>query len=151
MQINGLQSSLAAGSALTLDKVKAARQNDDFASRINEIMNAKADQASAQAKTGGGKSKDEDAKLRKVCQDLEAVFLNMMLTQMRASVPKSTLMGEKNNNAEDIYQSMLDSEMTKDMAKAGGIGLGEMVYRQLTMKNITASPARRPVTAPDQK
>ena len=29
--------------------------------------------------------------------------------------------------------SMLDGEMTKNMAKAGGMGLADMLYRQLRM------------------
>lgn len=79
----------------------------------------------------------EDAKLKKVCQDMESVFLNLMLSKMRETVPKSELMGE-NSSGEQIMQSMLDTEMTKDMAKAGGIGLGDMLYRQLSRDSHTA-------------
>jgi flagellar protein FlgJ len=95
---------------------------------------------SAQTKAGGDfaeklaqetehaqQSKD-DIKLKKTCQDMEAVFLNIMFTEMRKTVDKSKLV---DTSQEDIMRSMLDTEMTKNMAKAGGIGLADMIYRQL--------------------
>ena len=70
----------------------------------------------------------EDAKLKKTCQDMEAMFLNMMMADMRKTVQKSKLVDD---SKEEIMTSMLDSEMTKNMAKAGGMGLADMMYRQL--------------------
>ncbi len=61
---------------------------------------------------------------------MEAVFLNMLLTEMRKSVPKDSLFG--NSNQDEIMKSLLDSELTKGMSKAGGIGLADMMYRQLS-------------------
>lgn len=81
--------------------------------------------------TAAGASDPQDAKLKAACTDMEAVFLNMLLAQMRRTVPKSTIMGE-GGNQEEIMRSLLDSEMTKNMAKAGGIGLADMLYRQLS-------------------
>ncbi len=78
-----------------------------------------------------GDAAKQDAKLKAACTEMEAVFLNLLMTQMRRTVPKSKLMGE-GSNAEEIMRSMLDSETTKNMAKAGGIGLADMLYRQLS-------------------
>lgn len=71
----------------------------------------------------------EDKKMKAACRDMEAVFLNMLLTRMRATVPKNTLTGD--SSKQDIMQSMLDSELTQNMAKAGGTGLADLLYRQL--------------------
>lgn len=71
----------------------------------------------------------DDAKLKKTCKDMEAMFLNMMMTDMRKTVQKSKLVDD---SKEDIMVSMLDSEMTKNMANAGGMGLADMLYRQLS-------------------
>jgi flagellar protein FlgJ len=71
----------------------------------------------------------EDKKLKAACRDMEAVFLNMLLSRMRATVPKNTL---TNSNQQEIVQSMLDSELTQGMARAGGTGLADMLYRQLS-------------------
>ncbi len=70
-----------------------------------------------------------DAQMKKVAQDFEAIFLRMMLKEMRDSVEKSGLMG--NSQATDLFQSMQDEQMANKLAGAGGIGLGSMVYQQL--------------------
>ncbi len=83
----------------------------------------------------------DDAKLKASCKDLEAVFLNLMLTNMRKTVDKSTLF---DHSQEDMMSSMLDSEMTKDMAKAGGIGLADMLYRQLNTSGSVSNKSQAP-------
>jgi flagellar protein FlgJ len=80
----------------------------------------------------------DDTKLKKTCQDMEAMFLNMLMADMRKTVQKSKLV---DSSKEEIMTSMLDSEMTKDMAKAGGMGLADMLYRQL---RITAKNDKNP-------
>lgn len=92
------------------------------------------------AKPGGpaAKAAAEDAKLRAACTELEAVFLNILLTQMRKTVPKGGLTG--GGNQEEIFRSLLDSETTKNMARAGGVGLADTLYRQLSP---TAGAARK--------
>ena len=70
----------------------------------------------------------DDVKLKETCRDMEAMFLNMMMADMRKTVQKSELV---DSSKEEIMTSMLDSEVTKNMASAGGIGLADMLYRQL--------------------
>ncbi len=84
----------------------------------------------------------EDAKLKKVCQDMEAVFLNLLLSKMRDTVPQSGLLGD--SSEEKTIRSLLDTEMTKNMAQAGGMGLADMLYRQLsvTAGGVNKSQAR---------
>ena len=91
-------------------------------------------------KTNGSK-KDDDAKLKKACQEMEAVFLNLLLKSMRATVPKSEIGG--NGNQTETMQSMLDMEMTRNMAAAGGTGIAGMMYRNLTNPGV-AHPAVQP-------
>lgn len=112
MQINGLGSGTFANNA-TVNKAT----NADFA--------AKLESAAKQLP-----SDKDDQKLRATCKEMESVFLNYMLTQMRSTVPKVTLMGD--NSKTDIMQSMLDGELSKNMAQAGGIGIADMIYRQLS-------------------
>ena len=70
-------------------------------------------------KATGDKAAD-DAKLKKACQEMESVFLNMLLKSMRDTVSKTEIGG--NNKQTDIIQSMLDTELTRNMAAAGGTG-----------------------------
>ncbi|MBP2645298.1 MAG: Flagellar protein FlgJ [Firmicutes bacterium] len=82
----------------------------------------------------------KDEKLKESCREMEAVFLNMLLQQMRRTVPKSGIMDK--SNAEETMQSMLDGEVTQNMSKAGGMGLADLLYRQLSEQgNIHKSQA----------
>lgn len=84
----------------------------------------------AGTKAAVGRDAKEDAKLKAACTEMEAVFLNLLMKEMRKSVPKGGLVG--NSSQEEIVRSLLDSEMTKNMAQSGGVGLAEMLYRQLS-------------------
>ena len=88
-------------------------------------------------KSTGNKAED-DAKLKKACQEMESVFLNMLLKTMRDTVPKSELGG--NNQRTETMQSMLDMEMTRNMAAAGGTGIAAMMYKNLKNPGV-AHPA----------
>ena len=83
----------------------------------------------------------DDAKLKKTCKDMEAMFLNMMMTDMRKTIQKSKLV---ESSKEDIMTSMLDTEVTKNMANAGGMGLGDMLYRQLRVTNTAVKTNQAP-------
>lgn len=75
----------------------------------------------------------EQQKLRKTCQDMESVFINLMLTNMRNTVQRSELLPE--SMGEKIMRSMLDQEMATKMSRAGGIGLADLLYQQLSTDN----------------
>jgi flagellar protein FlgJ len=96
----------------------------------------RANAAKAVANPAGARDAQEDAKLKAACKEMEAVFLNLLLKEMRKTVPKTGLVG--NSSQEDIMRSLLDSEMTKNMAQAGGAGLAEMLYRQLTASDAAS-------------
>lgn len=83
-----------------------------------------------QAATKRAQAEKDDAKLKSVCKDFEAMFLNLMYSKMRETVPDNTLIGT--SHGEKIIQSMLDTEMTKNMADAGGVGIAAMMYKQLS-------------------
>ncbi len=64
----------------------------------------------------------QDKELKEACKGFEAMFLNMMYKQMRATVPEDTLFGE--SNAQKIFRDMI--------ADGGGLGLADMLYKQLS-------------------
>lgn len=67
--------------------------------------------------------------LKKAAEDFESLFLQQMLSAMRKTIPESDLFGDR--KAEEMFETMLDEEMSKNMAKAGGIGLSDMIYEQM--------------------
>mgnify|MGYP000962229113 FL=1 len=68
-------------------------------------------------------------RLKDACEGFEAILLGIMYKEMRNTVPKNQLFGD--DNAHDIWQSMLDSAMMEEAAKTGGIGLADVLYQQL--------------------
>lgn len=72
---------------------------------------------------------DDDKRLKEACQEMESVFLYQVLSAMRSTVPPNPLLGR--SQAEEIFQSMLDQELTKSASKTGSIGLAEILYKQL--------------------
>ncbi len=75
---------------------------------------------------------DSEKDIENVSRDFESVFLNKLLSSMRKTVPKSGLL---DSFASDMFQSMMDEEMSKEMAKNKGMGMGEMIYNDLNQIN----------------
>ncbi len=73
----------------------------------------------------------KEGELRKACHDFESVILKQMLDTMRKSVPKSGLLND-DGYANKMYQSMRDDQLAKEMAQGKGMGLGEVLYKQLS-------------------
>ena len=70
------------------------------------------------------------AELKKAVADFEALFIQQMLKSMRDTIDKGDLF--HGGSGEEVYTSLLDEELSKDMAKAGGIGLSAMLLRELS-------------------
>ncbi len=84
-----------------------------------------------------GKHQDKEA-LMKVSREFESLFLNMMLKEMRSTVPKYDPL---HSYGEETYQELLDQEWTKDMVKNRSMGLADMVYRQLSqLESVSEKP-----------
>ncbi len=69
-------------------------------------------------------------KLKDACRGFESMFLQMMWKEMRGTVQEDALFGE--SQGEKIFKDMLDTEMVDRMSAAGGVGLADMMYKQLT-------------------
>ena len=66
---------------------------------------------------------------RNVAEEFEAFFLGQMLQPMFSSVEPSKPFG--GGHAEKIWKSLMVDEVGKSMAKNGGIGLADMIQRDL--------------------
>lgn len=74
---------------------------------------------------------DKQAKLREACEGFETVFIQKMWEQMRKNVQQSSYLHSRD---EHMYQAMYDGEFAKKMSQAGGIGLADMLYDQLSQR-----------------
>lgn len=75
-------------------------------------------------------------KLREACEGFESIFIQKMWQEMRNTVPKSGLLSGRE---EKFWQDMYDQELSKSMTKAGGIGLADMMFEQLSRGLANAS------------
>ncbi len=75
-----------------------------------------------------GLSKDNQA-ARKAAEEFEQTFLTTMMESMFAGVETSAPFG--GGHAEQQFRSVLLGEYAKDMAKTGGIGIADEVYREI--------------------
>ena len=75
---------------------------------------------------------NSEKKIENVSRDFESIFLHKLLTSMRKTVPKSGLL---DSFATDMYKSMMDEEISKEMSKNKGMGMGEMIYNDLSNIN----------------
>jgi flagellar protein FlgJ len=71
-----------------------------------------------------------EQRLRRACQDFEAVFLRHLMEKMRESLPQGGLLG--NSRGEKMFRSMLDAALADEMAQSGDFGLGRVLYAQLS-------------------
>ena len=73
---------------------------------------------------------DPHAALRKVSQQLEAVFLNQLLQSMRATVPQDGIAPA--SQGEQMFTAMMDEHVAQAAAERSRGGLSEALYRQLS-------------------
>jgi len=71
----------------------------------------------------------KDRELRKACEELESVFMYQLLRSMRRTVEKCDLF--HGGRGEEVYESMLDQELSKSMAGMDDRGLADLLYQQL--------------------
>jgi flagellar protein FlgJ len=74
----------------------------------------------------------DDSRLPAACAEMESLFLSHLLKEMRATVEKSGFID--GGQAEEIFTSLLDVEISKKMSAAGGIGLSAILLEQLGAK-----------------
>ena len=80
----------------------------------------------------------KEKKLREACEGFESIFIQKMWQEMRKTVNQSSFL---HGREEQFWQDMYDQELAKKMTSAGGIGLANMMYEQLSSHLTSASRA----------
>jgi flagellar protein FlgJ len=83
--------------------------------------------------------------LRAVAQQVDALFMQMMLKSMRDA---SAAIGEPDSNEMSMYQDMFDKQIALTMSQHQGLGLGSLLTRQMGARGPKAAPAAPVTTAP---
>ncbi|MFN7085449.1 MAG: flagellar assembly peptidoglycan hydrolase FlgJ [Burkholderiales bacterium] len=86
--------------------------------------------------------RDPDRALKSAARQFEALFMNMLLKSMREASAQD---GMFDNDQTRLYTSLLDQQLSQSLSKQGGIGLADIMIRQLTRlsaANATEAQAR---------
>ena len=138
----GSPAHMSGAAGTSYDAARTNAEEKSFQSTLAELQRKAAAAESAQpaaaqsaAETQGFVRTMTDAdveakKLREACEGFEAMFLSMMYKQTRATVPEGGLFGKK-SNAMNIFEDMRDTELMNEVSKSGGIGIADMMYKQL--------------------
>ncbi len=88
-----------------------------------------------------GKDRDSEENVRKVAQEFESLFLNEMLKAMRSANDVFADGNFMNSNESKTYRDMYDQQLAVSLSKERGIGLADVLTRQLSKLN---KPSARP-------
>ena len=68
--------------------------------------------------------------LKKATQNFEAIFVNMLIKSMWKTIPESGLL--EKNSATNIYEGIIQSALSEEISRSGGLGMAEMLYQQIS-------------------
>jgi flagellar protein FlgJ len=94
----------------------------------------------AELRRSAKQDKNDQETLRQVAGQFESLFLNMMLKSMRQA---SLADGIFDTSQSDMYQEMADQQLAMNLSSQGGLGLQDVIMRQLGGK-----PTETEVTKP---
>ena len=101
--------------------------NQTFSAISNRIQNSKPQDIAGRAEVALAEKSGND--LESVAKDFESLMIQKMMESMRKTVTKTSLL---ESFSSDMYEGMLDEEISKEIAKGKGIGLKDMMLKELT-------------------
>ncbi len=73
--------------------------------------------------------RDRAAALKEACRDFEAFFIYQLLKDLRRTIPKGDFLPQA--PGKEVYQSLFDQEVAREISQSGGLGLADVLYQQL--------------------
>jgi len=110
------------------------------------------------ASTEGSETSLKQKELKKACEEFESIITGYLLKSMRETVSKAD--NGEDGQARDLYESMLDEALAKELSHRPGLGLAKTLYKQLApllegkkpdLKSVGASADKLSVGILDQK
>jgi flagellar protein FlgJ len=83
-------------------------------------------------------AKNDPTAVRKVAQQFESMFTRMMLKSMRDAVGTDPIFG---SDQEKMYQGMYDDQLALQLSKGRGLGLADMLVKQLQRQGAAGASA----------
>ncbi len=88
-----------------------------------------------------GAQANDPATLREVAKQFESLFTKMMLKSMRDASMGDPMFGSDQG---DMYQDMADDQLAVQMSEGRGLGLADMLIRQLSNGAVSGTSAVKP-------
>jgi len=90
-----------------------------------------------------GAQANDPATLREVAKQFESLFTKMMLKSMRDASMGDPMFGSDQG---DMYQDMADDQLAVQMSEGRGLGLADMLIRQLSTGAVSGTSSVKPTT-----
>jgi flagellar protein FlgJ len=87
---------------------------------------------------------NDPAAIRTVAEQFESMFTRMMLKSMRDAIGPDPMFG---SDQEQMYQGMADDQLSVQLSKGKGLGLADMLVRQLQKMGVKGADAAANGTA----
>lgn len=75
---------------------------------------------------------DKTSELYESAMEMENYLVKTMLSSMRSTVMKSSLIGQENSYARDMYEDMLYDNYAEQITKSSSFGLADQIYLELS-------------------
>ena len=92
--------------------------------------------------------KEQMGFLKFLCRQLESSLINTVLSTARNAMPESGLFS--GGSAGSMYRSLSDEQSARDLANAGGFGLGDALFRQIAAHEAYARVEQAEPTEPER-
>jgi flagellar protein FlgJ len=79
-------------------------------------------------------NKQDDKKLMKACEDIEAEFLKIMLKEMKKTVPEDSLF--QKSQGREIFEDLYTENLATKTSKGSSLGLAKSIYDQFNKTYI---------------
>lgn len=117
------------GDLSKISRSEAEAEKLNRARKFSEVLSRKLKECPGDESKSNEKERYKK-KLLDVCHQMEAIFINIMLKSMRKTINETGFMGE--SLAKNIFSDMLYEEYSKIIANSDQIGIGKLIYKQLS-------------------
>ena len=95
------------------------------------------------------KLEDKNQALEEISQQFESMMLRMMMKSMRSANEVFSQGNFLSSKESETYRDMLDDQMSLSLVEGRGLGIAEVMMRQLQGRYGSENKAEQPVTAKD--
>lgn len=116
------------------------RVNGDYTKGFHESYTSESDKNAkprgfaANSTNSKGKQPviDRTSELYEQSMEMENYLVKMMLSSMRSTIEHTSLSGDQNSYAREMYEDMMYDNYAEELTKSAGLGLADQIYIELS-------------------